>query len=88
MATSDNEDGNQLEKQKQEEFKKLNKTTQHIPQTMVYFDKDLEQIIDAVDNIVLKYIKTHVYTNDIPQTKNSQLAKILKQSRANLLQHQ
>ena len=74
--------------QHSDEFKKLKMTTQQIPNSMLLFNNDVEQVIDTIDSAIIKYIKTKIYTSGIPANKHKQLATLLRESRKTLQDYQ
>jgi hypothetical protein len=74
----------QTDTQSEIEFEKLKKTTQSIPTTVTFFDRDLNKVIDEVDNTILKYLKTQVFTNGIPKSKHTAISKIFTNARTAL----
>lgn len=66
------------------EEKKLKKITLKTPSTYKQYELDIEKIISANEKAIIKYIKRNVYTNNIPESINAELANIFKINRAKI----
>jgi hypothetical protein len=63
------------------EEKKLKKITLKTPSTYKLYESEIEKIISANEKAIIKYIKRNVYTNNIPESINTELANIFKINR-------
>jgi hypothetical protein len=63
------------------EEKKLRKITLKTPSTYKLYESEIEKIISANEKAIIKYIKRNVYTNNIPESINTELANIFKINR-------
>jgi hypothetical protein len=65
--------------------KDLKKITLHIPNSLQCLDNDIDELLTAIDESLIRYIKRKVYTNTIPDHIQKKLLEIFKKSRHNII---
>ena len=65
--------------------KDLKKITLHIPNSLQCLDNDIDELLTAIDESLIHYIKTKIYTNTIPDHIQKKLLEIFKKSRDNII---
>lgn len=68
------------------DFKDLKRITVKYPDTFNYLDNDVDTLLTAIDESLIKYIKTKIYKNtNLPEHIQKKLLEILKVSRQTII---
>lgn len=65
--------------------KDLKKITLHIPNSLQCLDTDIDELLTAIDESLIHYIKNKIYTNTIPEHIQKKLLDIFKRSRHDIM---